>query len=153
MGCGDGETMLAISRADLQILTEHCHAVHPNEACGILAGRGGRVEKVYCMMNVRPGPASYEMDPEEQFRVMKDIRKSGLELVGTFHSHPGGSAYPSHIDVERAYWPGTLSPNYPGAVYVIVSLLEQERPVVRGFTIEGGTVREEQLQVLDPALP
>jgi proteasome lid subunit RPN8/RPN11 len=100
------------------------------------------------MTNARPGPVSYEMDPEEQFRVMKDLRQEGLDLVGIFHSHPGGRAYPSAIDVEKAYWSGTNLPNYPDVVYVIVSLMDRESPVVRGFSIVDGTVGEVPVSVL-----
>jgi proteasome lid subunit RPN8/RPN11 len=141
--------MLTITRTDLARIIDHCNAGYPNEMCGILGGRDGRVEKVYCMTNVRPGPVSYEMDPEEQFRVMKDIREAGLAMVGMFHSHPGGHAYPSSVDVERAYWPGTRLPNYPSAVYVIVSLLDRANPVARGYVIEEGRVSEMPLTVLE----
>jgi proteasome lid subunit RPN8/RPN11 len=140
--------MLTITRADLQTIVGHCVAAYSDEACGILGGRNGRVEKVYCMTNARPGPVSYEMDPEEQFAVMKDIRQAGLEMVGMFHSHPGGPAYPSGIDVEKAYWPGTQLPNYPDAVYVIVSLMDLARPVVKGYAIDAGAVREVPLSVI-----
>ena len=140
--------MLTISRSDLQVMIDHCVAGYPDEACGILGGRGGRVERVHCMTNARPGPVSYEMDPEEQFRVMKDIRQTGLEMVGMFHSHPDGRAYPSGVDVEKAYWPGTQLPNYPEAVYVIVSLMDRAVPVVKGYTISGGAIREVPLAVV-----
>jgi proteasome lid subunit RPN8/RPN11 len=138
-------TMLVFKKSDLQAVVDHCNQGYPNEACGILAGRDGSVEKVYPMTNARPSPVNYEMDPEEQFRVMKDLRLAGLEIVGIYHSHPEGRAYPSGTDVERAYWPGTLFPNYPGAVYVIVSLLDREAPVVRGFSIVDRTVSEVRL--------
>jgi len=137
--------MLIISRTDLATIIDHCLAGLPDEACGILAGRDGRVEKVYCMRNVRPGPASYEMDPEEQFRVLKEVRQAGLTLTGIFHSHTSSPAYPSGIDVQQAYWPGTLFPNYPEAVYVIVSLRDRSRPEARGFRISNGTVTEVEL--------
>ena len=139
--------MLTISRTDLQAIIDHCNAGYPNEACGILAGKAGRVEKVYVMTNARPGPGSYEMDPEEQFRVLKDIRREGLEMIGMFHSHPGGRAYPSAVDVEKAYWPGMQAANYPEAVYVIVSLMDRAAPVVKGYTIEDGVVGEVPLKV------
>jgi len=141
--------MLIINKADLKMIFDHCLSGYPNEMCGILAGREGRVEKVYCMTNARPGPVSYEMEPEEQFRVMKDIREAGLEMLGMFHSHPGGQAYPSSVDVEKAYWPGTGLPNYPSAVYVIVSLLDRANPVARGYLIEEGKVSEIPLSILD----
>lgn len=119
----------------------------PDEACGILGGRDGRITTVRCMRNVRPGPASYEMDPEEQFQVIKEFRRERQDLAAIFHSHPAGPAYPSGIDVERAYWPGTLFPNYPGAVYLIVSLRERNAPVVKGFTIREGSVQESRLVI------
>ncbi len=139
---------MAITRTHLQLIIDHCNAGYPNEACGILAGRDGRVERVYCMKNARPGPVSYEMEPEEQFRVMKDIRQVGLEMIGMFHSHPGGRAYPSSVDVEKAYWPGTTLANYPEAVYVIVSLLDRANPDVRGYAISGGAILEVPLAVV-----
>ena len=140
---------LTIGKDDLGRIIDHCLAGYPNEACGIVAGRTGRVERVYAMANARPGPASYEMDPGEQFRVMKDIRAAGLEMIGTFHSHPGAQAYPSSIDVERSFWPGTLSPNYPDAVWMIVSLLDRDIPNVKAFRIAGGSVEEIDLAVIE----
>jgi proteasome lid subunit RPN8/RPN11 len=140
--------MLTIKREYLHSIFEHCNAGFPNETCGILAGRDGRVEKVYSMTNAKPGPASYEMDPDEQFRVMKDLREKGLVMIGIYHSHPSGPAYPSRVDVEKAYWPGTLYPNYPDAVYVIVSLMDRANPIVKGFSIVEGTVTEVQLSLM-----
>ncbi len=141
-------TVLTMKRADLQGMIAHALSGYPNEVCGMLAGRGGAVEKIYAMRNAKPGPDYYEMDPEEQFQVMKDIRNSGLEMIGLFHSHPTGQAYPSSVDVERAYWPGTQLPNYPDAVYVIVSLMDRNNPVARGFSIEEGKVAEVTLSVI-----
>jgi proteasome lid subunit RPN8/RPN11 len=140
--------MLTITKTHLARILDHCLAGYPDEACGILGGKDGRVEKVYPMTNSRPGPAYYEMDPEEQFRVMTDIRQKGLEMVGMFHSHPTAQAYPSSVDVEKAYWPGTMLPNYPDAVYVIISLMDRAEPVARGYTITEGTVSEVHLVVL-----
>src|SRR5512141_3021793 len=99
---------LILTKENLRVMVDHCLNGLPDESCGMLAGRSDRVEKTYCMKNARPGPARYEMEPEEQCRVMKDIRDAGLELIGLFHSHPTGQAYPSSVDVEQAYWPGTL---------------------------------------------
>ena len=139
--------MLIINEDDLQTIFANCSREYPNEACGILAGMPGSVEQVYVMTNARPGPASYEMDPEEQFRVMKAIRRSGLGIVGIYHSHPSGPAYPSGIDVERAYWPGTLFPNFPDAAYMIVSLAHPSNPAARTFAISDGQISEVELIV------
>jgi proteasome lid subunit RPN8/RPN11 len=139
--------MLSIRTSDLHAVITHCIAGLPHEACGILAGIEGRVEHIYLMRNAKPGPSYYEMDPEEQFRVMKDIRQKGLVIVGMFHSHPSGQAFPSSVDVEKAYWPGTKLSNYPEAIYVIVSLLDKAKPIVRGFTIDEGAIKEVPVSV------
>jgi proteasome lid subunit RPN8/RPN11 len=139
---------LIIKKSDLQTIFDHCLAAAPNEACGMLGGKDGKVEKAYCMKNAKPGTDYYEMDPEEQFRVMKDIRDSGLTMIGLFHSHPHSQAYPSSVDVNQAYWPGTQLPNYPDAVYVIVTLMDRARPVARGFSIAAGTVAEVPVNVI-----
>ena len=141
--------MLVIGRADLETMVNHCRSTLPNEACGILSGNHERVKAVHCVTNVRPGPYSYEMAPDEQFRVMKKIRETGLEMIGTFHSHPGGPAYPSSIDIRQAYWPGTNMPNYPSAVYVIISLMDQQHPTIKAYHIESGGVAEVPVSVLD----
>ena len=141
--------MLTITKTDLARIHDHCLDGYPHEACGLLGGRDGKVEKVYLMKNARPGPTTYEMDPEEQFRVMKDMRDAGLEMLGMFHSHPCGHAYPSSVDVEKAYWPGTGLPNYPSAVYVIVSLQDRASSVARGYLIEEGSVSEIPLTVTE----
>jgi len=140
--------MLTFRKSDLQTIFDHCLAGYPNEACGMLGGINGIVERVYLMKNAKPGPDYYEMDAEEQFKVMKDIRDSGLAMIGLFHSHPTGQAYPSSVDVQNAYWPGTELPNYPDSVYVIVTLMDRSRPAARGFSIEEGKVSEVQLSVI-----
>lgn len=139
--------MLRISREDFKRVIDHCITGFPNEACGILAGNSGRVKKVYCMKNAKPGPTYYEMDPAEQFSVMKDMREAGLDMLGIFHSHPASHAYPSKVDIEKAYWPGTLYPNYPGAVYVIVSLMDMSSPAAKGYSITQGAVKEVHIEV------
>ncbi|OGW58279.1 MAG: hypothetical protein A2Z09_00140, partial [Nitrospirae bacterium RBG_16_43_8] len=116
----------------------HCKESHPNEACGILAGSGEEVSKVYKMSNIEKSSVSYFMDSNEQFKVMKDMRENNLSMSAIFHSHPSSPAYPSAKDVSLAF--------YDNCVYVIVSLMEQE-PVVKGFSIREGAVKEVRISV------
>jgi proteasome lid subunit RPN8/RPN11 len=69
-------------------------------------------------------------------------------MLAIFHSHPGAHAYPSSVDIEKAYWPGTKLPNYPSVAYIIVSLLDRASPVARGYLIEEGKVSEMPLTVI-----
>ncbi|HUI45100.1 MAG TPA: M67 family metallopeptidase [Nitrospirota bacterium] len=131
--------MLTIKKTDLESIYEHCNSVYPNEACGILAGRGTTVEKVYALRSENPSPTFYQIDAQEQFRVLKEMREAGRDLVGIYHSHPTGRAYPSSTDVELAY--------YPEAVYVIVSLVERRDPCMKGYSIVDGNVMEVPLNI------
>lgn len=117
-------------------MISHCRTGYPNEACGILAGRDGVVKNIYRMKNVENSPVSYMMDPSEQFRVMKDMRSEGLSMLAIFHSHPCATAYPSAKDVSLAF--------YEDVVYIIVSLAE-DAPVVKGYSIKEGKVKEVEI--------
>jgi len=114
----------------------HCKEVFPNEACGILAGKGRVVQKVYKMTNIENSGVSYMMEPGEQFIVMKEIRQQGLEMPAIYHSHPQSDVYPSPKDISLAF--------YPDSVYVIVSLIHKE-PLIKAFEIKDGIVREVEI--------
>jgi len=131
--------MFTIQKADVRIIFDHCDREYPNEACGILAGRGTTVEKVYALTNENPSPTFYQIDGQEQFRVLREMREAGRDLVGIYHSHPAGRAYPSSTDVELAF--------YPEAVYVIVSLIERRDPCMKGYSIVDGNVTEVPLNI------
>ncbi len=120
---------MILTPAHWEAILEQARREYPNEACGILAGSNGpiRVERVYPMTNADHSPATYLMDPQEQFRVFKEMRKDGLDLVAIYHSHTASPAYPSRRDRDLAF--------YPEAVYLIVTLLDHERPAGRAFRI------------------
>ena len=112
----------------------------PVEACGILAGRGDRVEKLYEMTNADNSSDHFMMAPKEQFAVVKDIRSAGLEMLAIYHSHPATSARPSQEDICLSLT--------PDVTYVIVSLQDSNRPVAKGFLIENGNVTEVPVEIL-----
>ncbi len=95
----------------------------PDEACGWLAGMAGRVERIYPVPNAAENRRSrFVMDPEAQLRSMREIRSSGLELTGTYHSHPATSPRPSTRDRQLAL--------YPDCAHLIVSLASREPDVL-----------------------
>jgi proteasome lid subunit RPN8/RPN11 len=122
-----------------QILTQ-AKAQAPVEACGILAGKHSRVEKLYKMTNVDNSSNHFMMEPTEQFTVVKDIRSSGLEMLAIYHSHPIAPAKPSAEDVRLS-----LTQN---VTYVIVSLQNSKCPAVKGFLVENGNVTEVPVKIL-----
>jgi proteasome lid subunit RPN8/RPN11 len=118
----------------MEKMVAHCRAAYPNETCGILAGKEGTIEKIYEMTNIEPSPVSYLMDPKEQFLAMKEMRTEGNRMIAIYHSHPQSPAYPSSKDVSLAF--------YPDAVYVIVSLIDRNKPEIRAFEIKEWNVSE-----------
>ena len=114
-------------------MLDHCRKGYPNESCGILAGKGNQISKIYKITNSKNSPDLYVMDSKEQFAVMKDIREQNLSMIAIFHSHPDAAAYPSQTDVRLAF--------YDDAIYVIASLAE-DGPVVRAFSITDDQIDE-----------
>ncbi len=108
---------IAFSRAHLQQMRRSVAAGAPEEACGLLAGLTQKgtfqVRKVIPITNELRSPVQYRMDPQEQIDAFNQIEAQGLELVGIYHSHPGGPPGPSPTDIAEAY--------YPEAVYLIWS--------------------------------
>jgi [CysO sulfur-carrier protein]-S-L-cysteine hydrolase len=117
-------------------IVAHARAGVPNEACGILAGVDGRVERFFPAESDEPSPYYYRIESRDQIRIMNEIDEAGLDLVGIYHSHTSSPAFPSRTDAEQAFW--------PDAVYVIVSLANPEADV-RGYRIRDMEVTEEEL--------
>ena len=146
-----------------QELIAHAREGTPEEVCGILAGRDGRVERVFRVSNTAdavsaergvfrdresgvaaPGrkPVHYYMDPRDQLRVYNEIDDLGLDVVGYYHSHTHSEARPSPTDVRLAT---DLTP-----VYVLVSLVEPA--TVRAWRIVKADATDETGDVVEVPL-
>jgi proteasome lid subunit RPN8/RPN11 len=127
-------------------MTAHARLGLPNESCGLFAGIINKttdgeekiVKAVYCLRNIDKSPEHFSMAPEDQLRVISDIRKKGLTLLGNFHSHPATSAQPSEEDIRLAFDP-SLS-------YIIISFQDAE-PVLKSFNICNDAATEEPVKV------
>ena len=130
---------MVIKKEYFDLIVSHCVREFPNEACGLLAGKNGIVEKVYETVNVDKSPESFLMEPKEQLKITKEIRSSGLEMLGIYHSHLASEAYPSEHDLRLAF--------YPEASYAIVTLKEKNNPKIRSFKIVEGKISEEEVRI------
>jgi proteasome lid subunit RPN8/RPN11 len=115
-------------------------ALAPIEACGILAGKDNKAEKLFEMTNADNRSDHFMMEPKEQFTVVKNIRSADLEMLAIYHSHPETPARPSAEDIRLALT--------PDVIYVIVSLQDANDANVKGFLIEDGTGTEVPVKVL-----
>ncbi len=130
--------MLYLTKKQAEELIEHSKKESPDEVCGILAGKEGKIIKIYRMTNADKSPQTFFMDPKEQLKVMKEIRNLGLKMVGIYHSHLETDAYPSTHDVELSF--------YPEVSYVIISLKDKDSPSIKSFKIEEGKIIEEEVR-------
>jgi proteasome lid subunit RPN8/RPN11 len=132
---------LSLTQKQLKKVLAHIRAEAPNEACGLLAGKGDRVTHVLPAQNVAEDPTvEYLMDPQEQLRHFQAIEEHELKLLAIYHSHPASTAYPSPTDLSRAL--------YPEATYVIVSLLQSDDPVLRAFRMVDNEITEVGFEVI-----
>lgn len=80
---------------------------HPNECCGLIEGvrdkHGWRALTLHETKNLAEDPrAHFLIDPEIQFRLLRDLRGTGREIIGCYHSHPNGEPAPSVTDLAGA---------------------------------------------------
>jgi proteasome lid subunit RPN8/RPN11 len=119
-------------------LLEHAREEVPNECCGLIGGVDGVVRTLYRARNAEASPLRYNLDPQDQFRIMRTMEEGGEELAAIYHSHTKSPAYPSQTDVNLA--------TYPDTVYLIASLADGEEPL-RGYRIVDGEVTEVELVI------
>ncbi len=141
--------MVKLPRTIYEAMLAHVRAGYPDEACGILAGDAARavIVKHYPTRNAA---ADYDDDPRTFSRIagaelnaiMREIDDNDWTVFSYYHSHPHTQAYPSPRDIMYAGW-------WPGTYYLIFSLAEPERPVLRAFLVENGAVREVPLESVE----
>ena len=130
---------LILSRAHWQAMLEHVDSHLPLEACGLLAGKQNRVEKVIPVQNQAQSNVRFVMEPYEQLQAFDWIDSQGLELLGIFHSHPAGPDTASATDVAEA-------------AYEVVHLIwsrTKDHWQARCFWIENGSATEVSLKIPD----
>jgi proteasome lid subunit RPN8/RPN11 len=81
---------------------DHARRELPNEACGLLSGRGSRATRYHPARNALASPYRYDLHPQDLVRIMFEIEAEGEELVAIFHSHTRSEAIPSATDVRSA---------------------------------------------------
>ncbi len=131
---------MLVSRDVYAEMVDHALAERPNEACGMIAATGERLTAFFPATNEFASPMRFQIDSADQIRIYNEIDVRG-EGVAIFHSHPNTEAYPSQTDVN-------LAAAWPGAVWVIASLAGPD-PILRAFEIDGPSVAEVALEVVD----
>ena len=99
-----------------EAIRAHGAETYPNECCGALVGRDGRVDWTIALPNTtEEGPRRrFMVRPQDYKEAEKRASEMGAELLGFYHSHPDHPARPSQFDLDHAW---------PNFAYVIVSVM------------------------------
>ena len=128
-----------------EAIVAHARAEYPNEACGLIVGDGpsadgGTAIRFEATRNKAASPYRYEIHPEDLLRLTIETDDADEVFWAIVHSHTHTPAVPSPTDVGLAF--------YPDALYVLVSLSEDEAdpgtgaPSLRAWRILDGEVTE-----------
>ena len=130
---------LILSKTCDREMREYVEQHAPLEACGLLAGKSQRVEKVIFVRNQAESATRFVMDPYEQLKAFDWIEANHLDLLGIFHSHPMGPATVSATDIAEAAYE---------VVHVVWSR-SGHHWTIRGFWIENGRATEVPVNLED----
>ncbi len=125
-----------ITRASMDRIVAQAEREFPFECCGFIIG-DDRLEEVRPIANLqnqkhaenprefpRDARTAFLMDPRQHLAVMNEIDDRELRLKAVNHSHPDHDAYFSETDRRQAcsFDPG--EPDYPGTVYIVLSIID-----------------------------
>lgn len=137
--------MIKLLKTDFEKMIKHAKSELPNEACGLIAGTIDddckEIKKIYYLTNMDHSNEHFSLDPKEQLAAIKDMRANGLKLLGNWHSHPEAPSRPSEEDKRLAY--------DSSASYMILSLMEDDHPVLNSFRIDENISEKEVIIVVD----
>jgi proteasome lid subunit RPN8/RPN11 len=118
--------MNTTTRSDLSVPVEivadaveeierHAGEAYPDECCGALLARGGRIVKAFRLPNTTAAGARrrFRIGPSDYLAAEAGASDIGGTLAGFYHSHPDHPARPSQHDLEQAW---------PHLTYAIVSV-------------------------------
>jgi len=121
-------------------MVEHAEKESPLECCGILGGKDHTVKKAFELQNAEKSPIRYSIAAQEQLRMFEEMEKESIDMIAIYHSHPHTIPFPSETDVKLAF--------YPEVVSVIISLMEEQYPVVKAFWIGREAIYLEEIEVI-----
>src|SRR6266403_1783080 len=155
---------MLITREELAAIKQQAVAEYPNECCGVILVRGAERRHMPCR-NVqdqmhardpitfsRTARNAYYMDPIDALKLNR-LADEGFAFAVIYHSHPNAGAYFSETDRGQALIRG--EPAYPGAVYVVVSVVGSEAKALAAYrwNVERCVFERADAGDLDPAEP
>ena len=107
---------VTITQSDIDKIVMNAYDAYPEECCGLMFSghtKDVTIDASYEMVSSEGSNDHFVMDPLELAKKENEYSQRGYEIMGFYHSHPEGGAYPSREDEEYMI---------PNMVYLIVSL-------------------------------
>lgn len=124
--------MIRLPESAIEAIRQHGRESYGDEACGAMYGQldgdDKSVVRVAPLENARGDDRHrrFVVTPEAYRHAEAEAVRSGLTLLGFYHSHPDHPAYPSEYDLEHAF---------PFFSYVILSVENAEPKSLRSFVL------------------
>jgi len=139
--------MILLLDESVEAIRLHGRQSYRDEACGVLYGRasadGKHVLRAAPMVNSREDERHrrFVVTASDYRRAEAEASRSGLTLLGFYHSHPDHPAYPSLYDLEHAF---------PFFSYVILAVESGGPKEMRSFVLseDRSEFLEETLQLV-----
>lgn len=134
-------TMIHIEPNIEQLMLEDASKAFPDECCGFLFGKEEGDERlitdILVVNNAKEGDKRrrFEIAPRDYLKAERYAEKTGLTLLGVYHSHPNHPAIPSEHDRVAAQ---------PFFSYLIVSVMNGEIDHARSWRLNDVQQFEEE---------
>jgi len=137
---------LLLPRPILAAMLAQAADERPNECCGLLGGsptpdgRALQVGSFHPLVNAAASPTAYESEPGGMFDAVRELRRTGLDVVAIYHSHPASPPIPSRTD---------LALNWSDRVMNLIISLQTAQPEVRGWWLTATDYCEADWECVD----
>lgn len=139
---------MILTREEWTRVREQAEAEYPAECCGVVLTRGSSDRLLLPCRNIqnelhakdperhpRDARTAYFIDPKDLLAIgRREGQGYAVEVI--YHSHIEAGAYFSPTDKQNALING--EPAYPGATYVVVSVVERKVVDASAFAWNGG---------------
>lgn len=128
----DASGRLHISPECLDSMCREAETGYPLEICGLLVGNihasGWQISDVRAVanMNIERAADRFQLNPVAYRTIDRELRGTGCDIIGVYHSHPDCPARPSPTDLDSAW---------QGFVYPIISVCDGKAADIRCWAI------------------
>jgi proteasome lid subunit RPN8/RPN11 len=139
--------VIELPRSLAEALVRHARSGAPDEVCGVIGLKGGRIVSLVPARNAAATPRVRFTFDDDGYRRVIEVERGGYE-VGIFHSHPVSPAYPSPTDRAE------MSATWPDCAQLMISLRHDAAsgPEINAYRIDGrGEVTVEDLRIVEDA--